>query len=359
MAGTCVACRAFSPSALQAITTDEGGCAWAGDDKGKVKSLRVAPKTSDGVVIAHTLKVRGALRRSTVPASHAETRAVLGEGGMVEDPLATKNAHDGMVTAIAAAVGRVWTSGGDSAFVCLKEWTQQGEYIGDNDLKSMGAANQMVITSPLVRICVSSPVAAVAAGTGSVLSTRSTAANSEVPQTWQLLTAHNNGIVQVWAMISGLLRPVLRIGERTSPAKGIVICEQLGALCTAHTGEATAMAVVHSSCFFCYCRPSLPIPALVCCRWPPAGAQPATPQELPGPERRLYVRHGVHGEAGPQRGAGERVSRACAPKICRSSYVLAPPLPPPPPTHPPAHTHKHKHQHATHPPDTQGRPGAD
>lgn len=45
-----------------------------------------------------------------------------------------------------------------------------------------------------------------------------------------------NAAVQVWTLISGLLKPILRIGERMAPSRGVVVCEQLGALCTAHIG---------------------------------------------------------------------------------------------------------------------------
>ena len=47
-------------------------------------------------------------------------------------------AHYGPVTAIGAALGRVWTAGGSSAFVCLKEWTQRGEYMASTDLRPVG-----------------------------------------------------------------------------------------------------------------------------------------------------------------------------------------------------------------------------
>ena len=59
---------------------------------------------------------------------------------MVDNPHAREPTHLGPVTALAAAVGRVWTSGGSSAFVCLREWTQRGEFIASTDLKSMGAS---------------------------------------------------------------------------------------------------------------------------------------------------------------------------------------------------------------------------
>lgn len=58
--------------------------------------------------------------------------------GMVIHPKAREKAHEGPVTALAATVGRVWTSGGGTAFVCLREWTQRGEFIAKHDLKAIG-----------------------------------------------------------------------------------------------------------------------------------------------------------------------------------------------------------------------------
>ena len=42
---------------------------------------------------------------------------------------------------------------------------------------------------------------------------------------------------QVWTLIANVLKPILRIGDRMAPAKSIVVCEQLVAVCTAHTGR--------------------------------------------------------------------------------------------------------------------------
>ncbi len=42
-------------------------------------------------------------------------------------------------------------------------------------------------------------------------------------------------------MINDVLRPVLRIGDRTTPAKGLVICEQLSTICTGHSGAVGQM----------------------------------------------------------------------------------------------------------------------
>lgn len=58
--------------------------------------------------------------------------------GMVQSIRARERAHDGPVTALAAAGGRLWSSGGSAAFVCLREWTQRGEFINKHDLRSTG-----------------------------------------------------------------------------------------------------------------------------------------------------------------------------------------------------------------------------
>jgi len=57
---------------------------------------------------------------------------------MVRNLRAKEKAHEGPVTSLAAALGRVWTAGGSTAFVCLREWTQRGEFLKKYDLKSIG-----------------------------------------------------------------------------------------------------------------------------------------------------------------------------------------------------------------------------
>ncbi len=57
---------------------------------------------------------------------------------MIQGSVLTEKAHLGLVTCISAAVGRVWTSGGSSAFVCLKEWGQSGQLLNSTDLRSVG-----------------------------------------------------------------------------------------------------------------------------------------------------------------------------------------------------------------------------
>ncbi len=40
--------------------------------------------------------------------------------------------------------------------------------------------------------------------------------------------------MQVWASLGGVLRPVLRVGERVSPARALVVSEGLGGLVSCH-----------------------------------------------------------------------------------------------------------------------------
>jgi hypothetical protein len=158
---------------------------------------------------------------------------------LVPNAVARERAHDGPVTALAAAAGRVWTAGGGAAFLCLREWTQRGEHIAKHDLRSVGAAACMVVATQLVCITVPSDLLASTLSLGTATSsTMQQAQQAEVPQSWQLLTGHGNGMVQVWGQVGGLLRPLLRIGEQSSPVTGIHISEALGALITAHLGEA-------------------------------------------------------------------------------------------------------------------------
>lgn len=50
---------------------------------------------------------------------------------------------------------------------------------------------------------------------------------------------------QVWGRLnpSGLLAPLVRIGDRTAPATKLAICEPLGALVTSHNGGSSACLV--------------------------------------------------------------------------------------------------------------------
>ncbi|KAL6772398.1 hypothetical protein ACKKBG_A30080 [Auxenochlorella protothecoides x Auxenochlorella symbiontica] len=242
-APVCDPLRAFH-SSVTALTCDERGACWAASSRGNVRCLRLGEVLRGGAPVGCRLSLVGSLRwsGSAAPADAAALEGVP-EDGMVNSELLREQAHYGPVSALAAAVGRVWTAGGSSAFVCLREWSQRGELLASNDLRSMGTVNAMAITSPLVRVLLPAERGAHPAATASVISLAprsggtgpgGAALATELQQVWQLLTVHDSGMVQVWTMVAGLLRPILRIGERTSPAKGLAVCESLGAVCTSH-----------------------------------------------------------------------------------------------------------------------------
>jgi hypothetical protein len=64
---------------------------------------------------------------------------------------AKEKAHEGPVTALAAAAGRLWSAGGSSAFVCLREWTQRGEFVSRADLKQLGKIPLMTYAPALYK----------------------------------------------------------------------------------------------------------------------------------------------------------------------------------------------------------------
>ena len=57
---------------------------------------------------------------------------------MVRSPLARELAHYGPVRCMTAAAGRVWTCGGSSAFAVFREWTQEGHFLHESDMKRTG-----------------------------------------------------------------------------------------------------------------------------------------------------------------------------------------------------------------------------
>lgn len=114
------------------------------------------------------------------------------------------------------------------------------------------------------------------AGLSSFTTSASVAVASRVPATvlvevdmpWQLVTAHDSGVVQVWGHIDSqrALQPLVRIGERVAPALRLVVCEPLGALITAHNGErcrrsaCSARACMKGTCSACAALPATPSP---------------------------------------------------------------------------------------------------
>ncbi len=141
-----------SSGQIKAITSDEAGTAWVGSDKGDVRRVALTEQLLDAEVIGYELIVTGQLKHSGSGTPDISASHPLDANGMVINLRAKEKAHNGPVTAILAAAGRVWTSGGSPAFVCLKEWTQRGEFMNKRDLKVTGAATCMKIVSPFVAV---------------------------------------------------------------------------------------------------------------------------------------------------------------------------------------------------------------
>lgn len=238
-------------SAVRTMSIDEMGAVWAGSDKGHVRRVVVhvhhdSDGSSDGrgfndlnapidrssalsLAASRSLRHTGAGTSERNPAAEVDRVTHV----IIPDLRAKEKAHEGPVAAILAAGGRVWTTGGSSAFVCLREWTQRGEFINRTDLKQLGGVLTMKLISPIVRVGNFSPdrTASVQVSTTTSIATSQ---SLEVAQTWQLITGHGNGILQVWGLLSGLTVPLLRIGSQQSPVTSLAVCGSLGMLCTSH-----------------------------------------------------------------------------------------------------------------------------
>ncbi|KAL4422385.1 hypothetical protein ABPG75_008582 [Micractinium tetrahymenae] len=260
----CPALKGLS-SAVTCITTDERGFCWAGSDKGRVRSYRLAPEQVDGLQVGYELIQRGELLW-TGDGMQAPPQSKIGkcwchleinQEGLVAHPLLGEQAHYGPVRSIAAAEGRVWTCGGSSAFARFKEWTQSGWQVSNADMRNTGLANDIVVVTQIVVVNEAQKVLGAPLGTlSSFTAAASVPLASRLPVTqtqvvevdmpWQLLTVHDNGLVQVWGHVSGKLQALLQIGERTAPALRAVVCEPLGALITAHNdGQLRLRALPH------------------------------------------------------------------------------------------------------------------
>lgn len=141
-----------SSGQIKAVTSDEAGTAWVGSDKGDVRRVALTEQTLDSEVIGYELVVTGQLKHSGSGTPDISASHPVDANGMVINLRAKEKAHNGPVTAILAAAGRVWTSGGSPAFVCFKEWTQRGEFMNKRDLKVTGTATCMKIVSPFVAV---------------------------------------------------------------------------------------------------------------------------------------------------------------------------------------------------------------
>lgn len=104
----------------------------------------------------------------------------------------------------------------------------------------------MMLTSPIVRV--TRPSDSVS-GLFTMPSSRSSSVvkpnlNNEVPQAWQLISGHTSGIFQVWGDVSGVIRPLLRIGRRDSPVTGLTVCANMGIICSSHLdGKVKVLAI--------------------------------------------------------------------------------------------------------------------
>ncbi|PRW45448.1 serine threonine- kinase drkA isoform A [Chlorella sorokiniana] len=246
-------------SPVAAITTDERGCCWAGTSKGKVRCFRLEAIEADGVHQGYRVAKLGELNTVSerVPIDYCNAERV---NGMLVHPDAREPAHYGPVRSIAAAMGRVWTSGGSSAFASFKEWTQQGVLLGSQSMRLTGLVNDIVLISQVVKVQETQKVSVDAPwgnfgsfseGGGGVASM---AADSQVTVSqlvdvdmpWQLLTIDDSGAIQVWGVVDKSLVPLARIGDRVAPALRLVVCEPLGLLITAHNdGKLRLRALPH------------------------------------------------------------------------------------------------------------------
>jgi len=240
------------------LAVDENGAVWAGNDKGDVfRLLLEEERAGDGGGAVLDMRLRGAGRLMHTGSNKAERNNVpVDANGMAVNALAKEKAHEGAVSAIVACAGKVWTSGGSAAFICMREWKQNGAFVIKHLLKQTGAVTAMMLVSPIVRVVSQEPVG-VASPTASTYSFRGTnasggnasvvgspstilssfPASAEVPQTWQLVTGHAGGMIQIWGVMSHVLRPLMRIGQQAPPVTGLALCEPLGLVCSSHSGR--------------------------------------------------------------------------------------------------------------------------
>ena len=217
-----------SSGQIKAITSDEAGTAWVGSDKGDVRRVTLAEQTMDAEVIGYELVVTGQLKHSGSGTPDISASHPLDANGMVINLRAKEKAHNGPVTAILAAAGRVWTSGGSPAFVCFKEWTQRGEFMNKRDLKVTGAATCMKLVSPFVAVRTR-----VKGDQFNATGTRKTS-HAEVRQQYQVIMGYANGTIGVWGPMSGILSQIMRIGRHLPPVTGLAVLDELGLVATSH-----------------------------------------------------------------------------------------------------------------------------
>lgn len=124
-----------------------------------------------------------------------------------------------------------------------------------------------MLVSQMVRVMSQDPMSIAASGFGSTAPSVGSPGSmlpgsTDVPQPWQLLTGHAGGMIQIWGVVSHLLRPLMRIGQQAPPVTGLALCEPLGLVCSAHSGEFFMHGnAVCMQLFFCaFCIPCSPTP---------------------------------------------------------------------------------------------------
>lgn len=216
----------FGSHSVTCITTDEYGQAWVGTSSGSVVSLQHA---------GERLSIEAVLNNDGKTVS-------LNTAGRLKDE--EVNAHLGPVVCVGAAAGRVFTAGGSSAFACFKQWSRVGKPLASTNLAKdrAGAMSCMTFITPMTRV----GIARFGLSGTSQSSSFGSVGAEEVPQAWQLLTGHTNGYLMVWAMLDQTLHPLLRIGPRVAPIRGVTLCEPLGMICAGHLdGDLSLVPIPH------------------------------------------------------------------------------------------------------------------
>jgi len=111
----------------------------------------------------------------------------------------------------------------------------------------LGAALSMLIISPIVKVTTSPDLASsLSSGASGNLESSIAFRSTELPQAWQLLTGHGNGVIQVWGDARGMLCPLLRIGGDASPITAVAVHAPMGLICSSHLdGRLVVQAVPH------------------------------------------------------------------------------------------------------------------
>ncbi|KAL3162493.1 hypothetical protein ABBQ32_010154 [Trebouxia sp. C0010 RCD-2024] len=253
---------------VKVIVSDGQGAAWVGSESGNVRRVELkrkevtANKAQLSLESIFTLRHHPKSRRcSTQLGSSASTElddmsragsARASEDFASEEPAIApgSKAHAGPVTAIEMHRNTVYTSGGSPGAAALHEWTQGGFLHHAHKLRELGVARAIRVVSAVVTVRLPADIVrqrssdgALSAMDTSSLSSVTTQSpdlgNTEPPSglkrnSTQVVSAHDNGQVQVWDMSTGFLQPVLRMGLVGPSARCLVVCKSLGIFATAH-----------------------------------------------------------------------------------------------------------------------------